>query len=176
MRRNELVRIYLVNVTEFDKINSMHIHGNFFHVYRTGTRLEASEFTDLLMLCQAERAILEVRFPFTGRFMFHASEFAELGGWVSLRWATTPSRDVPVSMALGGQRTARMWVYGLLPLAMLVVLGSFSLHYGTRGVFRAAYPPVEALTIDRVTLPPGRVEVSVTNGGPSPVTGPGVGG
>ena len=81
VRRHELVRIYLVNMTEFDPINSIHIHGNFFHVYRTGTRLQTSEFTDTIMLCQAERAILEVRFPYNGRYMFHAhqTEFTELG-------------------------------------------------------------------------------------------------
>ena len=42
----ELVRINLVNVTEFDLINSLHLHGMFFDVYRTGTRLEPSETTD----------------------------------------------------------------------------------------------------------------------------------
>ena len=31
-----LVRIYLVNVTEFDLINSFHLHGMFFDAYRTG--------------------------------------------------------------------------------------------------------------------------------------------
>ena len=77
----ELVRINLVNVTEFDLINSLHLHGMFFDVYRTGTRLEPSETTDTVMLCQGERAILETRFRYPGRFMFHAhqSEFAELG-------------------------------------------------------------------------------------------------
>jgi FtsP/CotA-like multicopper oxidase with cupredoxin domain len=85
VRRKELVRIYLVNLTEFDPVNSLHIHGNFFSVYRTGTQLKPTEFTDVIMLCQAERAILEVRFPFAGRFMFHAhqSEFTELG-WMGL--------------------------------------------------------------------------------------------
>lgn len=83
--RNALVRIYLVNLTEFDPINSIHIHGNFFHVYRTGTSLTPSEYADTIMLCQAERAVLEVRFPFAGRFMFHAhqTEFTELG-WMGL--------------------------------------------------------------------------------------------
>jgi FtsP/CotA-like multicopper oxidase with cupredoxin domain len=83
--RNALVRIYLVNLTEFDPINSIHIHGNFFHMYRTGTSLTPSEYTDTIMLCQAERAVLEVRFPYTGRFMFHAhqTEFTELG-WMGL--------------------------------------------------------------------------------------------
>ncbi|HYN21197.1 MAG TPA: multicopper oxidase domain-containing protein, partial [Thermoanaerobaculia bacterium] len=80
-----LVRIYLVNVTEFDPVNSFHLHGMFFQVYRTGTSLETSEVTDNLMLCQGERAILETTFRYPGEFMFHAhqSEFAELG-WMGL--------------------------------------------------------------------------------------------
>lgn len=81
----ELVRIYLANLTEFDPINSFHIHGNFFRLYRTGTRLEPDEYTDTVMLCQGERAILELEFPYPGKYMFHAhqSEFAELG-WMSM--------------------------------------------------------------------------------------------
>jgi len=77
----ELQRIYLVNVTEFDLVNSLHTHATFFHVYRTGTKLRPDDFTDTIMLCQGERAILEFTYPFEGRFMFHAhqSEFAELG-------------------------------------------------------------------------------------------------
>jgi FtsP/CotA-like multicopper oxidase with cupredoxin domain len=85
VRVGELVRIYLVNVTEFDPINSFHLHGMFFHVYRTGTSLRTEELTDTIMLCQGERAILETRFRWPGLFMFHAhqSEFAELG-WMGL--------------------------------------------------------------------------------------------
>ena len=81
----ELVRIYLVNITEFDPINSFHLHAMFFDVYRTGTRLEPEETTDTVMMCQAERAILETRFRYPGQYMFHAhqSEFAELG-WMGL--------------------------------------------------------------------------------------------
>jgi FtsP/CotA-like multicopper oxidase with cupredoxin domain len=77
----ELVRIYLVNVLEYDPINSFHIHGNFFHYYPTGTSLEPTEFTDTVVQGQAQRGICELRFPNAGPFMFHAhkTEFAELG-------------------------------------------------------------------------------------------------
>jgi FtsP/CotA-like multicopper oxidase with cupredoxin domain len=80
-----LVRIYLVNLTEFDLINSFHLHGMFFDVFRTGTRGSPAEHTDTVMLCQGERAILETTFRYPGDFMFHAhqSEFAELG-WMGL--------------------------------------------------------------------------------------------
>jgi FtsP/CotA-like multicopper oxidase with cupredoxin domain len=85
VRRGELVRIYLVNVLEFDQINSLHVHANFFHYFPTGTSLEPTELTDTIMQCQGQRGILELRFPYEGKFMFHAhqSEFAQLG-WMGL--------------------------------------------------------------------------------------------
>ena len=81
----QLVRMYVVNLTEFDLINSMHLHGMFFDVFKTGTSMTPSESTDTIMLCQGERAILETTFRYPGEFMFHAhqSEFAELG-WMGL--------------------------------------------------------------------------------------------
>jgi manganese oxidase len=88
------VRIYLINITEFDLLNSFHLHGMFFDVFRTGTSRTTSERTDTLMLCQGERAILETTFRYPGNFMFHAhqSEFAELG-WMGLFRATEAGRD-----------------------------------------------------------------------------------
>jgi FtsP/CotA-like multicopper oxidase with cupredoxin domain len=82
---NELVRVYLVNILEFDLINGFHLHANFFDVYRTGTRLQSNEYTDTIILGQAERAILEFRIKYPGKYLFHAhvSEFAELG-WTGL--------------------------------------------------------------------------------------------
>ena len=81
VKRDELVRIYLVNILEFDFLNSFHVHGNFFHYYPTGTSLQPTEFTDTIIQGQGQRGILELRFPYPGRYMFHAhvSEFAELG-------------------------------------------------------------------------------------------------
>jgi FtsP/CotA-like multicopper oxidase with cupredoxin domain len=83
VKRGELVRIYLVNVLEFDPLNSFHVHANFFDYYPTGTRLESVDFTDTIVLGQGQRGILELRFPYPGKYMFHAhvSEFTELG-WV----------------------------------------------------------------------------------------------
>jgi FtsP/CotA-like multicopper oxidase with cupredoxin domain len=81
VKRGELVRIYLVNLVEFDPLNSFHIHANFFDYYPTGTRLQPTEFTDTVVQGQGQRGILELRFPHGGKYMFHAhvSEFAELG-------------------------------------------------------------------------------------------------
>jgi FtsP/CotA-like multicopper oxidase with cupredoxin domain len=80
VRKGELIRIYLANLTEFDLINSLHLHGEFFRYYPTGST-DHFEYTDTVMLCQGERGILELEFHNAGLFMFHAhqSEFAELG-------------------------------------------------------------------------------------------------
>ncbi|MBW7477842.1 multicopper oxidase domain-containing protein [Paenibacillus oenotherae] len=78
----ELVRVYLSNLTEFDLINSFHLHANIFHYYEVGADPEARPvITDTIMQCQGQRGILEMVFPEPGKYMFHAhqSEFAELG-------------------------------------------------------------------------------------------------
>ena len=86
--RNRPVRIYLVNVTEFDLINSFHLHANFFDYYDPGTRLEPTLRTvDTIMQAQGQRGILEFSYKDhePGLYMFHAhvSEFAELG-WMGV--------------------------------------------------------------------------------------------
>jgi FtsP/CotA-like multicopper oxidase with cupredoxin domain len=78
------VRIYLVNVTEFDPVNSFHLHANFFDYYDHGTTLTPTLTTvDTVMLCQAQRGILEFSYADhePGQYMFHAhqTEFVELG-------------------------------------------------------------------------------------------------
>jgi FtsP/CotA-like multicopper oxidase with cupredoxin domain len=75
------VRIYLVNILEYDPINSFHLHANFFNYFPTGTSLTPNEFTDNIMQTQAQRGILEFSYKYPGLYMFHAhnTEFAELG-------------------------------------------------------------------------------------------------
>ncbi|MBA2454481.1 MAG: multicopper oxidase domain-containing protein [Chloroflexia bacterium] len=87
IERDRPVRVYLVNVTEFDPIISFHLHANFFDYYDHGTTLEPTLKTvDTIMQCQAQRGILEFSFKGfePGLYMFHAhqTEFPELG-WMS---------------------------------------------------------------------------------------------
>jgi FtsP/CotA-like multicopper oxidase with cupredoxin domain len=86
--RSRPVRVYLVNILEFDPVNSFHLHGNFFDYYDHGTTLTPTLRTvDTIMQCQAQRGILEFTYRNheTGLYMFHAhqSEFAELG-WTGM--------------------------------------------------------------------------------------------
>src|SRR5687767_6448283 len=86
--RGKPIRVYVVNVTEFDPINSFHLHGNFFDYYDHGTTLTPTLKTvDTIMQCQGQRGILEFSYKSheTGLYMFHAhqSEFAELG-WMGM--------------------------------------------------------------------------------------------
>src|SRR5918998_896358 len=63
------------------------------------------------------------------------------------------------------------WVKGFGPLLLLALPVAAFVKFGPVGVFRAAFPPVEELTIERVTLPaPNQIRIHVTNGGPEAVT------
>jgi len=88
LEREKPVRIYLVNIVEFDPINSFHLHGNFFNYFDQGTTLTPTlQTVDLITQCQAQRGILEFTFKEhePGLYMFHPhqSEFTELG-WVGM--------------------------------------------------------------------------------------------
>lgn len=81
----ELIRIYVVNMVEFDPINNFHLHGNLYQYYPTGTDLVPSFYTDMITLSQTERGIMEFQYTFPGKYLFHAHkvEFSEKG-WVGL--------------------------------------------------------------------------------------------
>jgi FtsP/CotA-like multicopper oxidase with cupredoxin domain len=78
---DKLIRIYLVNMLEFDPLNNLHLHANMFNYYPSGTNLQPDELTDVVSLNQAERGIMEFKYKFPGKYMFHAhkTEFAEKG-------------------------------------------------------------------------------------------------
>jgi zinc transporter, ZIP family len=83
-----------------------------------------------------------------------------------------PERALAVP-GIDGVATSRgaLWLRGLAPLALLALLAFVFLRFGPVGVLRQSFPPVEELTIERITLPaPGELRVRVVNGGPEPVT------
>jgi len=82
---NELIRIYVVNMVEFDPINNFHLHGNLYYYYPTGTDKVPSFYTDMLTLSQTERGIMEFEYSYPGKYLFHAHkvEFSEKG-WVGI--------------------------------------------------------------------------------------------
>jgi FtsP/CotA-like multicopper oxidase with cupredoxin domain len=85
IENGQLVRVYLVNMLEFDPINNFHLHANLYQLYRSGTSLVPHEYTDMVTMSQGERGILEFKYKFPGQYMFHAhkTEFAEKG-WMGL--------------------------------------------------------------------------------------------
>jgi manganese oxidase len=85
IEKDRLVRVYLVNMLEFDQINNFHLHGNLYNLYRSGTSLTPDELTDMVTMSQGERGILEFKYKYPGQYMFHAhkTEFAEKG-WTGM--------------------------------------------------------------------------------------------
>jgi len=78
-------RIYLVNMLEFDAVNSFHLHGDMFDYYPSGTGTNPAYKTDIVTLGQGDRGIMEFTYHNTGMFMFHAhiNEFTNLG-WMGM--------------------------------------------------------------------------------------------
>ena len=91
IKTNKLIRIYVVNMVEFDPINNFHLHGNLFHYYPTGTDTVPSTFTDMITLSQTERGIMEFQYSYPGKYLFHAHkvEFSEKG-WTGLFLVQNP--------------------------------------------------------------------------------------
>ncbi len=81
----ELIRIYVLNMIEFDPINNLHLHGNLYSYYPTGTDSLPSIFTDMITLSQTERGIIEFEYSIPGKYLFHAHkvEFSEKG-WTGI--------------------------------------------------------------------------------------------
>ena len=99
----ELVRLYLINLTEFDPINSMHLHATFFDYYDHGTTLDPTlRMVDTIMQCQAQRGILEFTYRWPGQYMFHAhqTEFVELG-WMGM-FNVVPPEQFPAALEAVG--------------------------------------------------------------------------
>lgn len=71
IQQNQLIRLYVLNMIEFDPVATFHLHANMFKVNRTGRSLEATEETDVITMGTAERHILEFSFRHPGKFMFH---------------------------------------------------------------------------------------------------------
>ena len=74
--QNQLVRLYLLNMIEFDPALTFHIHANMFQVYRTGRTLTPNEESDVITMGTAERHILEFSYSYPGRYMFHPHQDA----------------------------------------------------------------------------------------------------
>lgn len=81
----ELVRVYVLNMTEYDPLGSFHLHAETFAVYWHGTATEPDLIADTVTLAQGDRAIVEFTLPERGRYMFHPHQhhMADRGamGW-----------------------------------------------------------------------------------------------
>jgi FtsP/CotA-like multicopper oxidase with cupredoxin domain len=69
---NQLVRVYLGSMVEFDQYAGFQMHSNMFNLFPTGTSLQPSEVTDSVVMCQGQRAILEFTFKSPGQYIFRS--------------------------------------------------------------------------------------------------------
>lgn len=78
------LRIYMFNMLDFEE-NSFHLHGQVFDYYPSATGTSPRETTDMIVLGQGNRGIIETQFNYPGLYMAHA-HFEQVGarGWSAL--------------------------------------------------------------------------------------------
>ena len=85
VERNAPVRVYVVNMLEYEPLASFHLHAQTFDVYPAGMGDSPSFHEDTVAMVQGQRAMLEFTLPEYGRYMFHPHQhwLAERGamGW-----------------------------------------------------------------------------------------------
>ena len=64
----------------------------------------------------------------------------------------------------------RLAAYAVIPLVLLAIVLVLFARFGPAGVFEAAFPPVEELTVERLAFTADGIEATVVNGGPETVT------
>ncbi|NEQ24169.1 MAG: multicopper oxidase domain-containing protein [Microcoleus sp. SIO2G3] len=74
--QNQLIRLYVLNLIEFEAAATFHLHANFFDVYPTGMTLTPTQRTDVITMGTAERHILEFAYRYPGKYMFHPHQDA----------------------------------------------------------------------------------------------------
>ena len=96
----EPYRVYIVNMLEFDSVNSIHVHGAMFDYYSAGTNKTADYLTDIVTLTNGDRGIMEFTYDYPGTYMFHAHQtlFTDLG-WMGLFDVRGPPVITPPSDA-----------------------------------------------------------------------------
>ncbi|HKQ21302.1 MAG TPA: multicopper oxidase domain-containing protein [Nitrososphaeraceae archaeon] len=85
LQTGEPYRIYVLNMLEFDPVNSIHVHGAMFDWYSSGTSETPDFLNDIVTLTEGDRGIMEFTYLYPGTYMFHAHQalFTDLG-WMGL--------------------------------------------------------------------------------------------
>jgi FtsP/CotA-like multicopper oxidase with cupredoxin domain len=89
----QLYRAYVVNMLDFER-NSIHIHGNLYDYYPSGTGLTPAFRNDIVSFAQGDRGVMEFKYPYAGEFIMHAhTDQIASRGWLSVLHVTGP--DAP---------------------------------------------------------------------------------
>ncbi|MGH2733784.1 MAG: ZIP family metal transporter [Actinomycetota bacterium] len=90
---------------------------------------------------------------------------------MKVKTQATSSEPAPPRARRGtGSYPGRRLLAALIPTLLIGGLIVFLVAKGPAGIFPGDFPPVEDLSIQRVTFAPGEIRAAVTNGGPEPVT------
>lgn len=90
---NETARVYLINLAQLPAFG-YHVHGTLFKTWVSGILLNSPIYTQTWATSSGDAAIFELKWPWTGNFLFHMHGFAEERGSMGYFNVTLPTSDL----------------------------------------------------------------------------------
>lgn len=92
IQQDQLIRLYILNMTELEPALTFHIHANMFKVYRTGRTLTPNEETDVITMGLRNVTFWNSPIVLQGCICFILIKIRSrrLAVWVTLIWSVTP--------------------------------------------------------------------------------------
>jgi nitrite reductase (NO-forming) len=90
---NETARVYLINLAQLPAFG-YHVHGTLFKTWISGILLNSPIHTQTWATSSGDAAIFELKWPWTGKFLFHMHGFAEERGSMGYFNVTSPTSDL----------------------------------------------------------------------------------
>lgn len=90
---NETARVYLINLSQLPAYG-WHLHGTLFKTWISGILQNDPVYTQTWATSSGDAAIFEMKWPWTGKFVFHAHGIPEDRGAMGYFNVTNPSKDL----------------------------------------------------------------------------------
>ena len=126
VRVGDLVRVYVINMLEYEPLGSFHLHAETFDVYPAGMGAQPAFRDDTIALAQGQRAMIEFTLPHYGRYMFHPHQH-----WLATEALSAGSpRCERGFIGFGGGGEGAPLGFGLARGGGLLLVGLFESFHG----------------------------------------------
>lgn len=91
--QNETARVYLINLAQLPAFG-FHVHGTLFKTWISGILLNSPIYTQTWATSSGDAAIFELKWPWTGKFLFHLHGYPEERGAMGYFNVSLPEKNL----------------------------------------------------------------------------------